>query len=156
EAVWQEVERLDNKQPAEQQLQVQLKLMRLGRRSTRWVIRNRRTCVNTEAEVNTLQPLLQQLLDTSIEFYSTRLDEGDSDMAGYRAMGLSDYAAMLVDSANDLFFAFGMADTSIRTGASIERVNEVYSGLGELLHFEWFSQQITALPSASRWEDFAR
>ncbi len=63
---------------------------------------------------------------------------------------------MLIDSASDLFFAFGMADVSIRTGVDMKQVSEVYSDIGELLHLEWFSQQIIDLPSENRWEDFAR
>src|SRR5690606_16999247 len=73
-----------------------------------------------------------------------------------REIGISDYAAMLIDSASDLYFALGMADTSLRTGATVALVSDSYAQLGEVLQLEWFSGQIIALQSASRWEDSAR
>jgi len=71
-------------------------------------------------------------------------------------MGLNHYAAILIDSANDLFFAFGMADVSVRTGVSLDLVSEAYRQLEAKLNIDWFSTQIIQLPTASRWDDYAR
>lgn len=141
--------------PARIQLELLARLMRLGRRATRWVIRNRRTCTDTRAEVERLQPLLEAMLESSIIGYE---DGGDADSSatGYLELGLSPYAAMLVDSANDLFYAFGMADVALRSGLSIDHVIDAYAQLEVALGLNWFSEQIIDLPSTSRWEDFAR
>ena len=156
ESVWREVEALDHKQDSQLQARLHLSLMRLGRRATRWVIRNRRSCTNTGAEIDSLKPVINTLLAASVEQQQAVQHHQDSQIAELQEMGLSSYATMLIDSASDLFFAFGMADVAIRTGADIDLVSEIYSQLGELLQLEWFSEQIIALPSLTRWEDFAR
>ena len=82
-----------------------------------------------------------------------RLEEGDAELLG---VGLSPYAVVLLDASADLFFAFGMADVALRTGADLELVGEVYRRLDECLELGWFAEQLIALPAANRWEDFAR
>ncbi len=152
--MWEELEALDYQQPAAVQGDIMLSLMRLGRRTSRWVIRNRRTCVNAAAEVATLKPILGGLLSASIDQYESFRSQHDSHIDELLELGLTPYAAILIDSSSDLFFALGMADVSIRTGADMGLVSETYSELGELLQLEWFSQQIIGMPSENRWEDF--
>lgn len=154
--VWAEVEALDYQLEAPQQLKLFASLMRLGRRTTRWIIRNRRACLDTGAEIALLEPLLAEMLNTSIVNYQSAPPEDESAISAYLAMGLSYYGAILIDSANDLFYAFGMGDVSVRTGLSIDFVSEAYGQLEETLHLDWFSTQIVQLPATSRWEDFAR
>ncbi|MGD9660795.1 MAG: NAD-glutamate dehydrogenase [Porticoccaceae bacterium] len=156
ESVWVEVEKLDFKVDARVQLKLQLSLMQLGRRTTRWLLRNRRSCANTEREITTLKPMVQSLLSTTMANDSFGGQEVTSELGSLREIGISDYAAMLIDSASDLYFALGMADTSLRTGATVALVSDSYAQLGEVLQLEWFSGQIIALQSASRWEDSAR
>jgi len=152
EKVWREINSLDI--VGTKQLELLARLMRLGRRATRWIIRNRRTCTNTRAEIERLEPLLAAMLDAGMSYDDSA--EGASAVAGYLELGLSPYAAMLVDSANDLFYAFGMADVAIRSRLSIDHVTATYSQLEPTLGLNWFSDQIIELPSTSRWEDFAR
>ncbi|GIX30813.1 MAG: NAD-specific glutamate dehydrogenase [Porticoccaceae bacterium] len=149
ERVWREIEGLDYRLDAGRQLELLERLMRLGRRASRWVIRNRRGCLDVAAEVASLKPLLGALLSENLD----RLEEGDAELLG---VGLSPYAVMLLDASADLFFAFGMADVALRTGADLELVGEVYRRLDECLELGWFSEQLIALPAANRWEDFAR
>ena len=153
--VWAELDGL-NHQQAREQFALQARLMRLGRRATRWILRNRRNCTDTRGEIERFDPLLKEMLDTSIASCIDEPGESQSELGGYLAMGLTPYAAILMDSANDLFFAFGMADVSIRTGLSIDLVSETYGHLEEALSLNWFSDQIIDLTSDNRWEDFAK
>ncbi|MFA5630614.1 MAG: NAD-glutamate dehydrogenase [Porticoccaceae bacterium] len=155
ETVWREVEELDYRAPARTQGELHLSLMRLGRRTTRWLLRNRRAGASVAEEIAALKPSLQSLLTASL---GAERDEDDADdvVAGLSGLGLSDYALMLIDSASDLYFALGMADVSITTGADIDWVIEAYDRLGDVLQLEWVTRQITELVSASRWDDFAR
>lgn len=156
ERVWREVEGMDARIPAQTQANLLLNLMRLGRRTTRWLLRNRRHCADTQREINTLKPILQDLLKTSLG--EERPDQGQAreDIPELFALGLKDYSAMLIDSASDLYFALGMADACIRAGAGMELVTTAYAFLGDTLQLEWFSGQIIELATTNRWEDFAR
>jgi len=156
EAVWVEIEKLDFKVDTSAQAKLQLSLMQLGRRTTRWLLRNRRSCVNTANEIDTLKPMVQSLLSTTMASEGFGDFEAISETSGLAEMGVSDYAAMLIDSASDLYFALGMADASLRTGATMTLVSETYAQLSDVLQLEWFSQQIIALQSVNRWEDSAR
>jgi len=156
DTVWAEIEALDYQLDASQQLKLFAGLMRLGRRTTRWIIRNRRSCQNTGAEIARLEPLLSEMLNAGIANYQAAAPEEESDISRWLSMGLNHYAAILIDSANDLFFAFGMADVSVRTGVSLDLVSEAYRQLEAKLNIDWFSTQIIQLPTASRWDDYAR
>jgi NAD-specific glutamate dehydrogenase len=155
--VWQEVEALDHRVSTETQAAMQLSLMRLGRRSSRWLLRNRRCCSDTEHEIQQLKSILKALLDANI-------GNGDGDVVnamepeipGLGDIQLSDHGRLLIDSASDLYFALGMADVCLRTESELEKVSEAYRLLGEALQLELFTAQIIALKSANQWEDFAR
>jgi glutamate dehydrogenase len=154
--IWAEIEALDYQQSAQDQAMFLLKIMRLGRRSTRWIIRNRRGCVNTETQIRQLQPILNNLMNQAVELSVERPEKARNDIHDYLEKGLSPYGAVLIDSANDLFFAFGMADVAIKTGLPLELVNSAYSLIEDQLQIEWFSRQIIDLTPITRWEDYAR
>ncbi|HLD68521.1 MAG TPA: NAD-glutamate dehydrogenase, partial [Pseudomonas sp.] len=64
---WQQIEALDYQVPAELQLQMMDELMRLGRRATRWFLRNRRTELDAARDVSHFAPRIVALAE--------RLDE---------------------------------------------------------------------------------
>lgn len=153
--VWQEVEALDHRVPTETQAAMQLSLMRLGRRSSRWLLRNRRSCRDTGREIEQLKPILQTLLDANTGEEDS-VNAMEPEIPGLDEIQISDHARLLIDSASDLYFALGMADVCLRTESDLENVSEAYRLLGEVLQLELFTAQIIALKSANRWEDFAR
>lgn len=154
---WQEVEALDYKQPSGVQFELFECLMRVGRRATRWILRNRRACQDISAEVTVLQPIIQSTIDSFPEtLEGDKRDEFDKALARLQGMGLSQQAAMLICSSDSLYFGFGVADLQLQTGLPPELVNQVYFKLGKVLELEWFSEQIILLPHTTRWDDFAR
>lgn len=154
---WREVESLDYRQPAEVQFDLFAKLMRLGRRVARWVLRNRRSHRDTAEEIATLSPIIH----STIKNYPQALDECqreefDSELKRLLEMGLSESTAMLLSCSDSLYFGYGIAAVQLKTGLPTELVSQVYFQLGRILELEWFAEQIILLPHASRWEDFAR
>ena len=156
--VWAEVEAMQDPEVVQSGFQQNLflRLMRLGRRASRWIIRNRRNCGNTRSEINVLKPVMTELLAMSGASYQPSEDEADEFISACISKGLSESTALLLDSASDLFFAFGLIDVTLRTGLSLPLVSEAYGLINEKLSFNWFSEQIVQLPTTNRWEDYAR
>lgn len=157
DGVWAQVEALDYKVPAEVQFELFHALMRLGRRTTRWMLRNRRSCLNPQQEVQDFRPKLvelQLLLPTlfSRQESSSWMEEVDR----FVSQGVQQNIASLVASSNFLYFGFGIADIAVSTGKPVGLVLELYHCISTELDLDWFADQIVNLEPSSRWEDFAR
>ncbi len=157
ERYWQRVEKLDYELPAEVQFELFYSLMRLGRRASRWVLRNRRSCLNPQKEVRTLGPKLVEL-QLLLPTLSSRQDSSgwQEEVERLVSQGVQEEVAMLVSSSNFLFFGFGIADLAASSGKPVGLVLELYYKLSAELDMEWFADQIIHLDPATRWEDFAR
>ncbi len=154
---WESVEALDYRQPSAVQFELFDVLMRLGRRVSRWILRNRRACQDIEAEIAMLSPIIQNTISSFPETLDAEQRQSfDAELQRLEEMGLSRDVAMLLNCSNSLYFGFGIADVQLRTGLPTELVSQVYFQLGGILQLEWFSDQIIQLPHDSRWEDFAR
>ncbi|WP_438951591.1 NAD-glutamate dehydrogenase [Porticoccus sp.] len=154
---WKRVESLDYLVPAEVQFELFYALMRMGRRASRWVLRNRRSCINPQQEVQALRPRLvelQLLLPTL--FLREEANEWQEEVQRLVELGVQEDVAMLVSSANFLFFGFGIADLAAASRKPVGLVLELYFRLGTELDIDWFGEQIIHLEPANRWQDFAR
>ena len=154
---WRRVESLDYLVPAEVQFELFHALMRMGRRASRWVLRNRRSCLNPQQEVQTLRPKLvelQLLLPTL--FHREEANDWQEEVQRLIELGVQEDVAMLVASANFLFFGFGIADLAATDRKPVGLVLELYFKLGTELDLDWFGEQIIHLEPDNRWQDFAR
>ncbi|MDO7653323.1 MAG: NAD-glutamate dehydrogenase, partial [Porticoccus sp.] len=123
--VWAQVEALDYKVPVEVQFELFHALMRLGRRTSRWMLRNRRSCLNPQQEVKAFHPKiveLQLLLPTlfSCQEGSSWMEEVDR----FVSQGVQQDIAVLVASSNFLYFGFGVVDVAVSTGKPVGLVLE--------------------------------
>ena len=155
--VWAQVEALDYKVPVEVQFELFHALMRLGRRTSRWMLRNRRSCLNPQQEVKAFHPKiveLQLLLPTlfSCQEGSSWMEEVDR----FVSQGVQQDIAVLVASSNFLYFGFGVVDVAVSTGKPVGLVLELYHCISMELDLDWFADQIVNLEPSTRWEDFAR
>lgn len=154
---WRRVESLDYLVPAEVQFELFHALMRMGRRASRWVLRNRRSGLNPQQEVQTLRPKLvelQLLLPTL--FHREEANDWQEEVQRLIELGVQEDVGMLVASANFLFFGFGIADLAATERKPVGLVLELYFKLGTELDLDWFGEQIIHLEPDNRWQDFAR
>lgn len=155
--VWRQVEALDYKVPAEVQFELFYALMRLGRRASRWALRNRRSCLNPQHEVQRLGPKLAELQLLLPTLFSRQQSSGwIEEVERIIALNVPDNVAVLVASSNFLYFGFGIADISVQSGKPVGLVLELYYRISRELDLDWFADQIVNLEPATRWEDFAR
>jgi glutamate dehydrogenase len=156
-AVWDAIEALDYRVDAAVQLDMMLDLVRLVKRATRWLLRNRRhqlapTPVIEEfrADIEELIPALPELLGgRAAERFCARRDALIE--AGVDAAMAADVAI-----AMHAFTGLAIADVAARTGAGLIEVARLYFHLGERLELDWFAGQILASSVDNEWQAMAR
>lgn len=132
-------------------------LMRLGRRATRWLLRNRRLSFNPAHEVETLKPLLTELSLLLPEVLPEREHSQWRDLCeSLRSAGVSNELSHFIASTDLLYFGMGVADVAVRAQQPVERVAQFHFALTEALSLNGFYEQILALEPHTRWQNLAR
>ncbi|WP_236245010.1 NAD-glutamate dehydrogenase [Streptomyces sp. CC210A] len=156
-SVWDAVEALDNRVPAEVQNQIRLHSRRLVERGTRWLLNNRP------------QPL--RLAET-IDFFAERVELvwsempkllRGADLDWYEGLvdeltgaGVPDELAARVAGFSSAFPTLDIVAVADRTGKDPLAVAEVYYDLADRLRITQLMDRIIELPRADRWQSMAR
>ena len=154
---WQQIEALDYRVPAELQLALMDELMRLGRRATRWFLRNRRNELDVARDVAHLSPQLVSLgssLDQLLE--GPPREQWLARYQGYAESGVPEDLARLIAGTAHLYTLLPIIEAADVTGQDVARVAAVYFAVGNALDLSWYLQQITSLSVESNWQALAR
>jgi glutamate dehydrogenase len=155
--LWEDVEALEDRVPAEALAGVRLAARALLARGTRWLLLNRAAPIDVEATISELAEgvrrvasLLPELLHgearaTFDERAGAWIDQGVPEPIARRAAGLDALAA-----------ALDVSDAAAATGAPIDRAAGVYWLLGEELDLDWLHEILVARGRNNRWEIQAR
>ena len=155
--VWKDIEALDYNVASALQTELLTIYMRLGRRATRWVLRNWRGDLDPARLVPQLRPQIE-----TVSVALPKVMVGEHNDKWHRLYsdliekGVSERAAMLAASANSFYFSLGIAEVALNTDIPVEYVLELYHLMGHQLSLDWFGDQIVALRPETRWKDFAR
>jgi glutamate dehydrogenase len=142
--------------PAVQKV-LMLDLIRLVRRTTRWLLRNRRRTEKLEAEITNFRKgarLISKQLEPLLNG-----DQGtlwQNKVSGFEQAGVPTGLARYVAAAHHLYSALGIVEASSRSSASLQRVAQVFFALGHTLQLNWFSQRIHEFQADTRWQALAR
>ncbi|RSS79614.1 NAD-glutamate dehydrogenase [Streptomyces sp. WAC06614] len=155
--VWDAVEALDNKVPADVQTRIRLHSRRLVERGTRWLLNNRP------------QPLE---ITQTIEFFGARvaqvwaelpklvrgadLEWYESIVAELTGAGVPEELAAKVAGFSSAFPALDVVAIADRIGKDPLDVAEVYYDLADRLNITQLMDRIIELPRADRWQSMAR
>lgn len=154
---WDRIEALDFHIPATLQMELMQDLMRLMRRSVRWLLRNRR------AELS-IQSHMERFADSA-----WAITAGLPDYLGEQARqsweerhknlleaGLPRELASVVSGTGYLYSSLGIIEAREATGMPLKTVANLYFELGDRLDLTWFASAIADLQPASHWEALAR
>ncbi|MGO4752032.1 NAD-glutamate dehydrogenase, partial [Streptomyces sp. 2MCAF27] len=155
--VWDEVEALDNKVPAEVQTRMRLHSRRLVERGTRWLLGNRpqplelaETIEFFGERVAAVRSQLSKLLrGADVEWYQKIHDE-------LTATGVPDDLASRVAGFSSAFPTLDIVAIADRVGNEPLSVAEVYYDLADRLRISQLMDRIIDLPRADRWQSMAR
>lgn len=154
---WQQIEALDYQVPAELQLHLMDELMRLGRRATRWFLRNRRSDLDAARDVAHFAPRVEALalrLDELLE--GPAREQWLARFQAYVEAGVPEVLARVVAGTSHLYTLLPIIEASDVTAQEPDRVAAAYFAIGGSLELSWYLQQITSLPVENNWQALAR
>ncbi|MFF5427166.1 MULTISPECIES: NAD-glutamate dehydrogenase [unclassified Streptomyces] len=155
--VWDAVEDLDNRVPADVQTRMRLHSRRLVERGTRWLLNNRpqplrigETIDFFAERVERVWAQLPQLLrGADLEWYQSILDE-------LTGVGVPEELALRVAGFSSAFPILDIVAIADRSGTEALAVAEVYYDLADRLRITDLMDRIIELPRSDRWQSMAR
>ncbi len=152
-----QIEALDHQVPAELQLTLMDELTRLGRRATRWFLRNRRNELDAARDVAHFGPRVAALglkLDGLLE--GSVHQQWHLRYQGYVEAGVPELLARLVAGTGYLYTLLPILEAADVTGREPAEVALAHFAIGGALELPWYLQQINNLPVDSQWQALAR
>jgi len=158
EELWEQIEALNNKVPAEVQNDVLFQLRRMVRRATRWFLRHRNPALSGVQEhldfyMGAFDDLRKNSLKYMVEEEAKVIEQS---IEKYKEHGFPANLAKQVASLSTVFSAMDLAEVANETGQSFKTVGTLYFRLGAEINLHWFLTQINNQPVANHWQALAR
>jgi glutamate dehydrogenase len=157
DALWHEIDALDNRVPARVQYEMLIEVGRLLLRATLWFLRRRRERLPIAKVLEIFRPPLEQLR----AHIPGLLSEGDRAAWTAAAKALQDEGvpeplAGRVASLSALYAALDVTEVAMEQKKSPEAVAALYFALVGELELRWFWDRITELSTDTQWQALAR
>lgn len=157
DAVWGQIEALENKISAQNQSEILVVYVRLLRRISRWFLRNQRTHLDISKAVQQYTPGVKELKNAMPDIlgegfraqYNVHFEE-------YRAMGVPDALAQELTTTRGLFAVMDIIEISYKLDIKITSAAEAYFAVGEFLQLGWIRTQIITHTTENHWESLSR
>ncbi|RLT93507.1 NAD-glutamate dehydrogenase [Ketobacter sp.] len=154
---WQQIEALDYKIDAAEQIEMMRMLIRLMRRATRWFLRNNRCGVNVQDAINRFRQGVQAVADSlPVVLSGPRREVWEERHNRYVEKGVPSTLATFIAGADSMLPVLGIIQAAEVTGKPVPEVAEVYFALGSQLDLYWFNEEINALNIENHWQALAR
>ncbi|TDG11929.1 NAD-glutamate dehydrogenase [Seongchinamella unica] len=155
--LWEWIELLDYRVSSSVQMDMMLKLVRLVKRATRWLLRNRRHELMPTPLVSEFSEGLAQIRSSfSSMLRGSSAEQHESLYEHYLQEGVGEELAERVARTQTAYTALGIIQAAGENEASVENVARLYFFIGERLELDWFSSQIMAAKVENEWQAMAR
>ena len=155
--IWWEIEALDNRVPADVQIQMLLEGRRVIERAARWLLRNRRRPLDIAATVAHFRPGAAELYDRLPALLNAADAKPVLERAeAYEHAGVPSALARRVAGLASMFASLDIVDIADEIDAALDRVAMVHFELGSHLHLHWLRDRIGELSRDDRWKALAR
>ncbi len=157
DALWHDLEALDDVVDTVTQTTLLLDVRQLLDRATRWFLANRRPPLDVDETVRLFGAGVRAAIDRLAE--DVRFGEAaefDAVVAPLRAAGVPLGLAIRVLSLTEGAAALAIVDIALRIERPVSEVTDVYFAVGEWLGLSRLGKLIAALPRDSRWHTLAR
>jgi glutamate dehydrogenase len=157
EALWAEIDKLDNKVPAALQSQMLVDAGTLVLRATLWFLRRRREKLPMADVIRIFEPAVKALGGQIPAILST----GDRHAweeyaASLKQKGVPQALANGLASMGALYAALDLTEVAIEQKSDPAVLATLYFALVGELQLRWFSEKITQLPTDTPWQALAR
>ncbi|TNE74870.1 MAG: NAD-glutamate dehydrogenase [Gammaproteobacteria bacterium] len=154
---WDKIEAQDFHVSAKLQMELMQDLMRLMRRSVRWLLRNRRAELSIQAHMerfaDSVWAITAGLPDYLGEQARVAWEKRHQALVD---SGLPKELASVVSGTDYLYSSLGIIEAKEATGLPLKTVANLYYELGDKLDLNWFANAIAALTPTSHWQALAR
>lgn len=157
ENVWEQIEKQDYRIPANIQAEMMGQLIRLMRRVTRWLLRNRRSNLEFGSaiklftgEIRLARSMLPKKLPSDLK---CSFQEKQQHLLSNQ---VPDELALQVTRYEFLFPVTSIIEISHSTGEKLSTVVDIYYAIGEELQLNWLGQMINQLAVLNYWQALAR
>jgi glutamate dehydrogenase len=154
---WHQVEGLDNRVPAEVQLQMLIEGRRLVERAARWLVLEAPSGIEIEHEVERFDPgvrLLMRALPDVLD--GAEAEAFKARVAELGEAGVPQELARRVAAMPSLPPAFDIVAVAELSDRDPETVMDTYFRLASRLELSWLRDRVYDLPRANRWQALAR
>lgn len=157
-SIWQQVEKLNNKIPADVQNQILFQVRRMVRRATRWFLRHKNPAFHSIQERIDFYSKAFNDLRKNVLNYMTEAEAAviKSQIEKLVEQGVPNDLAHQVGILSTIFSALDIAEVGADTGKKTPLVAETYFRLGAQLQIHWFLDQVNRQPVANHWQALAR
>ncbi len=156
-ALWEEIEALDYTVESNIQLDMMLIVIRLVKRSVRWLLRNRRHELSPTRAIREFADGVEELREAFPAMLRGRTRaEYQSAFDYYVNAGVSETLAAHIGSCLQAYTALGIIQASRETEAPLLDVASLFFLIGERLELDWFSEQILRSKIDNEWQALAR
>lgn len=138
-------------------LELHLNLMRLGRRATRWFLRHHRSMDNAEGLIENVRPCIDALRAQQRKVLGEDAWQGwQLEVNRYVEAGCPRDIAKICVGAPNSVAALHIIEASEESGIDVIRAAEVYAQMGNVLKFEWISENLNKVETQSHWQAMER
>ena len=156
-ALWRKIEASDYKVSSDVQMQMMIDLIRLVKRATRWLLRNRRHELRPAANIAEFSAGLAELREAFPDMLRGRAAEQYQALyEHYIEQGVEERLAGAVARTHQAYTALGIIQAARETDAPLVDIARLYFLIGERLELDWFSSQILASKVDNEWQALAR
>ena len=151
------VEALDGVISAELQLALLSSMMRRVRRATRWFLRNRRSNLSVQQEIEQFRPLIEQISAALPDVLRGEAQvEWEQEYQRLLALNIPEDVAKTVAMPSNLYSGLGMVAAAMESGTDAVSTAEVFYILSDKIQLHWFANQISEVSVGSFWQAMAR
>jgi glutamate dehydrogenase len=155
--LWAQIEALDNQVSAAVQMEMMLSAIRLIKRATRWLLRNRRHQLAPTDCIAAFESGLEQLREAYPGMLRGRAEsQFDAQIQHFVEEGVDPDLALAVAASDHAYTALGIIQATSDTEAQLLDVANFYFAMGERLELDWFSSLILASKVDNEWQALAR
>ncbi len=155
--IWEEIEALDFQVGASVQIDMMSRLIRLMRRTTRWLLSNPRKILGFGSELGAFKALVKETRDMFPQKlppnFLLMYNEKQSQLLG---LAVPQGLVKRVVECEFLFPALSFIEISADTGQELPKVVDTYYALGEALQLNWLGKLLNQLLVTSYWQALAR
>jgi glutamate dehydrogenase len=151
DALWREIEGLDNDVSVATQTDMYLASRRLVERATRWLLRNRQESLPIAATVAFFAVPAARL-----SAMAAMAPNATDETARLASLGVPPPLAARIAALGRLPSALDIVELAAAHEAEVETIAATYPHVGERLRLEWLVERIVELPRARRWDALAR